>query len=45
VKFAKLVDIDELKGLCESYTAITSVDTAILELDGTILIATGYGRA
>jgi len=42
MKFATLVDIDELKGLCESYTAITGAVTAILELDGTILIATGW---
>jgi PAS domain S-box-containing protein len=42
MKFAELVDIDELKGLCESYTAITGAVTAILELDGTILIATGW---
>jgi len=42
MKFAALVDIDELKGLCESYTAITGAVTAILELDGTILIATGW---
>jgi len=42
MRFAKLVDINELKGLCESYTAITGAVTAILELDGTILIATGW---
>lgn len=42
MKFADLVDVDELKGLCESFTAITGAVTAILELDGTILIATGW---
>jgi PAS domain S-box-containing protein len=42
MKFAEMVDIGELKGLFESYTAITGIVTAILELDGTILIATGW---
>lgn len=42
MKFSELVNIDELRGLCESYTAITGAVTALLELDGTILIATGW---
>ncbi|MEI6215544.1 MAG: PocR ligand-binding domain-containing protein, partial [Desulfuromonadales bacterium] len=42
MKFSELVNIDELRGLCESYTANTGAATALLELDGTILIATGW---
>jgi signal transduction histidine kinase/ActR/RegA family two-component response regulator len=44
VKFADLVDIEELRRLCESFTALTGAVTAILELDGTILVATGWQR-
>ena len=42
MKFSKLVDIDELRELCESFTAITGAVMAILDLDGNILIATGW---
>ncbi len=42
MKFSEFVNIDELRVLCESYTAITGAVTALLELDGTILIATGW---
>jgi len=42
MKFSELVNIDELRGLCESYTANTGAATALLELDGAILIATGW---
>ena len=44
MKFADLVDIEELRRLCESFTALTGAVTAILELDGTILVATGWQR-
>ncbi|MFZ4857892.1 MAG: hypothetical protein ACOYL3_15995 [Desulfuromonadaceae bacterium] len=40
MKFSELVNTDELRELCESYTANTGAATALLELDGTILIAT-----
>jgi len=42
MKFAELADINELRGLCESFTAATGAATALLELDGTVLIATGW---
>ena len=44
MKFADLVDIEEVRRLCESFTALTGAVTAILELDGTILVATGWQR-
>ncbi|MCG2576832.1 PAS domain S-box protein [Dechloromonas sp. XY25] len=42
MRFAELVDIGEMRALCESFTAATGVVTAILELDGEILVATGW---
>jgi PAS domain S-box-containing protein len=42
MKFSEIVNIEELRELCESYTAITGAVTALLELDGDILIATGW---
>ena len=42
MRFAELVDIDEMRALCESFTAATGAVTAILELDGEILVATGW---
>lgn len=40
--FAEIVDIEKLRELCESYTMVTGAVTALLELDGTVLIATGW---
>jgi PAS domain S-box-containing protein len=42
LKFSDLVDIEELRQLCEDFTKITGTVTAILELDGNILVATGW---
>jgi len=42
MRFAELVDLADLKSLCESFTAATGVVTAILDLDGNILSATGW---
>jgi PAS domain S-box-containing protein len=42
VKLTDLLDIEELRGLCESYTEITGAVTALLDLEGNILIATGW---
>ncbi|MBS0352379.1 MAG: PAS domain S-box protein [Proteobacteria bacterium] len=42
MKFAELVDVQQLKALCESFTAATGAVTAILELDGVVLVATGW---
>jgi PAS domain S-box-containing protein len=37
-----LLDIDELRGLCERFSALTGTVIAILDLAGSILIATGW---
>ncbi|WPL12269.1 MULTISPECIES: PocR ligand-binding domain-containing protein [Thiorhodovibrio] len=42
--FSDLVDIDAVRELCQSFTALTGAVTAILDLDGTILVATGWQR-
>ncbi|WP_374480223.1 PAS domain S-box protein [Zoogloea sp.] len=42
MKFSELVDVQQLKTLCESFTAVTGAVTAILELDGEVLVATGW---
>ncbi|WP_180124746.1 PocR ligand-binding domain-containing protein [Rhodoferax sp. BLA1] len=39
---SELVDIGELRGLCESFTAITGAVTAVLDLEGNVLVATGW---
>lgn len=39
---SELVDIDELRGLCESFTSITGAVTAVLDLEGNVLVATGW---
>lgn len=40
--FSELVNIDELQALCESFTTLTGAVTAILDLEGTVLTATGW---
>ena len=42
MKFSEIVDIEELRGICEDITALTGAVMAILDLDGKILIATGW---
>lgn len=42
MKFSELVDIGELRKLCESFTELTGAVTAVLDLDGTVLISTGW---
>ncbi|WP_200283294.1 PocR ligand-binding domain-containing protein [Rhabdochromatium marinum] len=44
MKFTDLVDINALRELCQSFTALTGAVTAILDLEGTILVATGWQR-
>lgn len=44
MKFADLIDIEAVRALCESFTALTGAVTAILDLEGTILVATGWQR-
>jgi PAS domain S-box-containing protein len=40
--FAELVDLERLRTLCESFTALTGAVTAVLDLDGRVLVATGW---
>ena len=42
MKFSELVDIDALRRLCKSFTDITDATTALLDLEGNTLIATGW---
>lgn len=42
MRFAELVDVADLKSLCESFTAATGVVTAIVDLEGNVLSATGW---
>lgn len=38
----ELIDVDELRSLCEIFTRMTGFVTAILDMEGDILIATGW---
>ena len=42
MNLSELLDIREFRGLCESFTAITGAVTAVLDLDGNVLVATGW---
>ncbi|MGD9948052.1 MAG: PocR ligand-binding domain-containing protein [Desulfobulbus sp.] len=42
VGFTDLVDIIKLQEQCESFTRMTSAVTAILDLEGNVLVATGW---
>ncbi len=42
MKFPEFVDITELRELCDSFTTLTGAVTAILDLEGNILVATGW---
>jgi signal transduction histidine kinase/CheY-like chemotaxis protein len=42
MRFSELVNIQELRELCENFTTATGAVTAILDLEGNILIATGW---
>jgi len=42
MKFVDIVDIKELRGICEDFTTLTGAVTAILDLQGNVLIATGW---
>ena len=41
-KFSELIDIEKLQGLSDKFTDLTGAVTAILDLDGTILTASGW---
>lgn len=42
MKFSEIVNIDDLERLCEDFTSMTGMVTAIIDLDGNILFATGW---
>jgi hypothetical protein len=42
MKFSDLVATSELRALCESFTAFTGAVMAILDLEGNVLVATGW---
>ena len=42
MRFSDLIAVSELQALCESFTAFTGAVTAVLDLDGNILVATGW---
>lgn len=42
MKFTELIDIGELRQLCEGFSAVTGAVTAILDSNGTILTASGW---
>ncbi|HTH16595.1 MAG TPA: PocR ligand-binding domain-containing protein [Magnetospirillum sp.] len=42
MKLSELLPITELQELCEQFTALTGAVTAIVDLEGNILIATGW---
>ena len=41
-KFRDIIDVEFITSLCEQFSDITGFVTALLELDGTVLIATGW---
>ncbi len=41
-KFKDIFNIEELQKLCESFTSISGVVTAVLDLEGNVLVATGW---
>jgi PAS domain S-box-containing protein len=42
MKFSEIIQVGELQSLCDSFTAITGMVTAILDLNGNILVASGW---
>ena len=41
-KFSELIDVEKLQGLSDKFTDLTGAVTAILDLDGKILTASGW---
>jgi ligand-binding sensor protein len=41
-KLTEILDIESLRKLCESFTEINGTVTAILDLEGNVLVATGW---
>jgi PAS domain S-box-containing protein len=42
MKFAELVDLAEMRSLCDSFSALTGAVTAVVDLEGNVLVATGW---
>lgn len=42
--FAELVDIVELQSLCEQFTQVTGFVTAVLDMEGNVLVETGWQK-
>ncbi|MEN6623522.1 MAG: PocR ligand-binding domain-containing protein [Smithella sp.] len=42
MKISELVDIDGFREFCESFSALTGLVTAILDLEGNVIVATGW---
>lgn len=42
LKLTELLDIEELRALCESFTAFAGTGIAVIDMDGNILIALGW---
>lgn len=42
MKLIELIPVGELQALCESFTSLTGAVTAVLDLEGRILISTGW---
>jgi len=42
MRISELINIDDFSELCDSFTSLTGMVTAILDLEGNILIATGW---
>lgn len=42
MKFADVIPVSELQALCESFTSLTGAVTAVLDLEGHVLVATGW---
>ena len=42
MKLSELIPVHELQALCDSFTTLTGAVTAVLDLEGNILVATGW---
>ncbi len=42
MKFAEFIPVSELQALCESFSSLTGAVTAVLDLEGNVLVAAGW---
>jgi PAS domain S-box len=42
MKFAEFIPVSELQALCESFSSLTGAVTAVLDLEGQVLVAAGW---